>query len=160
MKRLIENINGKDNNPKTLFEIIRIGNILNVRFEAYDSDLISFSNKHNDQLYKASVVELFIDVGREEYIEIEVAPNGVTFEAFYNNGEVKFIESSLLQSKVTTGNKKYIVELSVDLHSFNCKTIRFNAFRIEKRKNGNIILLALNPTMCETFHVKNKFIKL
>ena len=52
--------------------------------------------------------------------------------------------------------------MTIDLNKLgNPKEIKFNAFRVEvKENNGPQILEALNPTLCETFHVREKFIKL
>ena len=50
----------------------------------------------------------------------------------------------------------------IDLSAFNHKgDIKFNAFRIEtKGIKSDYILQALSPTLSNTFHVREKFIKL
>lgn len=159
MKKLLtENINGKTNDPKTLFEINRKDNLIYAHFEASDSSLESYSNIHNDKLYDGNVVEIFLDIGKESYIEIEVAPNGTTFVATILNRAITFIDDSFLKTNVRIKGQTYIVDLVIDLSTFgNPKEIRYNAFRIEVIE-GKQTLLAVNPTLCSTFHVKDKFI--
>ena len=48
----------------------------------------------------------------------------------------------------------------IDLSNIPLKdTLKFNAFRTEV-VDGVQILEALNPTLCETFHKRDKFIEL
>ena len=90
--RLKENLSGKYPDRKTELEIKKTEEILSFRFSCSKSEMISFSNKNNDELYRASVVEVFLDVGEESYYEIEVAPNGATFFAKILNRIVTLLD--------------------------------------------------------------------
>ena len=62
--------------------------------------------------------------------------------------------------KVDIKGSSYLVEMRCDLDklSYKPKYIKFNAFRHERV--GNLDKeLALSPTLCETFHVREKFIE-
>ena len=159
---LLDNRTGKKCEPKTYFSIDRKDNLLLAHFKAYDSSLNSYSSKHNDDLYKGDVVEIFLTVGVKDYIEIEVAPNGATFVASILNRRITFIDDSFLKTNVEINSNDYFVDIIIDLSNFkNIEEIRYNAFRIEtKGIKVEYILQAANPTLSNTFHVKDKFITL
>lgn len=158
----LENISGKKAPVLTEFSIKRMGDILYCHFSAYDSSLNSFGDKDNDKLYNGDVVEIFVDVGEpNSYLEIEVAPNGARFVANIINKEIHFIDSSFVKTNVKVKGKDYFVDMEIDLSKYHPRTIEYNAYRVEtKGIRTNYILLALNPTLCETFHVRKSFIEL
>ena len=160
---LKDNRTGLDSLVKTEFSIKQEGKRLFCLFNAFDSSLSSYGDKDNDELYHGDVVEIFIDVGeKDSYLEIEVAPNGAIFVANVTNSKVNFIDNTFVKSKVNIERNNYFVSLEIDLSGFNIiKPIYYNAFRIEtKGIKENYILQALAPTLCETFHVRDKFIVL
>ena len=159
MNRLSNNIDGKIGVPETLVTWKRDGNILIFNFEAKDSSLKSFSNKNNDTLWYENVVEIFLDLGDDFYYEFEIAPNGTSFIAKIKNRAITFFEQNFFSHKVEIEGSTYKVEMRMDLGklSYKPKHIRFNAFRHERVKEKDVEL-ALNPTLCDTFHVKEKFI--
>ncbi len=160
--RFKENITGSIPDRKTELEIIKQNSIFSFNFACSKSDLISYSNKNNDCLYDASVVEVFIDVGEDSYYEIEVAPNGATFFAKILNKKVTFIENdNFFTSEVHIEGVKYFVTIKVDLsRAKDIDQVKFNAYRIEKDKEGKQSLYALFPTFSNTFHVPEKFVLL
>lgn len=160
--KLLDNLTGKIGTPQTDFSYERKGNLLSFCFEAYESSLNSFSNIDNDQLYKGDVVEIFLDLGDDFYYEFEVAPNGATFVAKILNREITFTENNFFKSKTYIKGDMYQVYMMVDISKLKHNgKIRFNAFRIEtKGIKSEYILQALSPTLCETFHVREKFIDL
>ena len=160
---LKDNRTGKPGNPMTKFSIERKANHLICTFEALGASLNSYSCKDNDELYKADVVELFLYIGEENaYLEIEVSPNGARFVANIINKEIHFIDSSFVKTKVVSGKDSYNVKMDIDLSMLDVKDeLEFNAYRIETMGiESNYILLAVNPTMCGSFHVRESFIKL
>ena len=160
---LKDNITGLESPIKTEFFIKQEGKTLSCSFNAYNSSLNSYSDKDNDELYLGDVVEIFIDVGeKDSYLEIEVAPNGAKFVANIVNRKIIFIDNSFVKTKVDVKDDSYFVSLEIDLSRFNInRPIEYNAFRIEtKGIKENYILLAASPTLCGTFHVRNKFIHL
>lgn len=162
MKQLLDNRTGKLIEPKTNVSYQLKGDVLTFNFEAYDSSLNSFSNVDNDTIYKGDVVEVFLDLGEDHYYEFEVAPNGTIFVAKIINFTPIFIPRNFFKSNVVVKDNNYFAEMIIDLSAFNHKgDIKFNAFRIEtKAIKSDYILQALSPTLSNTFHVREKFIKL
>lgn len=164
MKYLLDNFSGKIAKPRTSVEIKNKGSSLVFSFAAEESSLFSYSKKNNDDLWKGSVVEVFLDLGDKDfYYEFEVAPNGATFIAKKYIDHLEFIENNFFKSTTSIKEKTYIVEMEIDLSKLrisNC--IRYNCFRIEnecpKEKSDN--LSALSPTLCDTFHIRDKFLDL
>ena len=159
--RFKDNLTGNVPDRKTELEIIKEGNFVSFNFACSKSDLISYSDKNNDKLYLASVVEVFIDVGEEDYYEIEVAPNGATFFAKILNKKVTFIDNDFFESSVHIEGVKYYVTIKVDLSRVkDFSAVKFNAYRIERDKEGKQSLYALFPTFSKTFHVPERFVLL
>lgn len=162
MERLLDNRTGKFIEPVTNVSYEIKDNFLEFNFEAYDSFLNNFSNKNNDPIYNGDVVEVFLDLGNEFYYEFEVAPNGTTFVAKIINKTPVFIKNTFFESNVRVEGNNYFVKMKVDLSKLGeFKSIKFNAFRIEtKGIETNYILQALCPTLSNSFHVRDKFIKI
>ena len=162
MKELFDNYTGGTCKPTTYVTYKKDRNYLIFNFEAYDSSLNSYSNINNDCIYKGDVVELFLDIGEDSYYEFEVAPNGTTFIASIKDLKPTFIENNFFESEVRIDGNNYFVKMIIDLSKFNkIKFIKFNAFRIETKKvRPEYILQALNPTLCGSFHKRDKFIEL
>ena len=47
--------------------------------------------------------------------------------------------------------RKQLLPLAA-LEGFDGKTMKLNAFRLDKKADGRLLLYALNPTLCESFH--------
>ena len=160
-KELLDNRTGNTSEVKTYFEVKKKHNFLEFYFEAFDSSLNSYSNNDNDALYNGDVVEVFLDLGFEDYFEFEVAPNGATFVATIKNIKPTFISRDFFKSDVVIDRNNYYVKINLDLSKFDYKFIKFNAFRIEtKGIRSEYILQALSPTFTNSFHVREKFVEL
>jgi hypothetical protein len=61
---------------------------LYLAFEAPDTDVHTPYSKRDDPIYESEAVEIFIDADGDgdEYIELQVAPNGVQFDARFKGG--------------------------------------------------------------------------
>ena len=162
MKQLLDNRSGKLSVPTTNVSYKIKDNFFVCSFEAYESSLNSFSNKNNDEIYNGDVVEVFLDLGDDFYYEFEVAPNGATFIAKILNGNIIFVENTFFESNVRIEGNNYFVKMKIDLSKLGeSKNIKFNAFRIEtKGIKPNYILQALCPTLSNSFHVRDKFVKI
>ena len=158
---LKDNLTGKPSPIWTKFSIIRDNHHIRCSFEAHDSSLNSFSNTDNDELYKGDVVELFLDIGEKDaYLEIEVAPNGAKFVANIINRKINLLNPDIIKSTSVIKENNYFVDIDIDLSKFKViEPIRFNAYRIEtKGIKRDYILLAVNPTLTDSFHVRDRFI--
>ena len=156
MKPLYDNLTGKLGVPKTEVEWSRKGDILEFNFVACDSSLESYSDEKNSDLWKSNVVEVFLDMkDRKFYYEFEVAPNGATFVAQKFKNKLVFVDDSFFSSEVKIDGNTYIVKMQINVKMLRKKDVfAFNMFRIE-----GSTLEALHPTLCNTFHVREKFIK-
>ena len=159
---LKDNRTGKDGQVLTKLSVMKDDNHLIFSFEAYGSSLNSFSSIDNDTLWKGDVVEVFLDVGeKDSYLEIEVAPNGARFVANIINREIHFIDNSFVKTKSAIKNDAYFVDIDIDLSKLNITApLMFNAYRIETLGiQSDYLFLAINPTLSNTFHVRDSFIK-
>ena len=159
---LKDNRTGKDDQVLTKLSVTKDNNRLVFSFEAYGSSLNSFSSIDNDTLWKGDVVEVFLDIGeKDSYLEIEVAPNGARFVANIINREIHFIDSSFIKTKSVIKDDAYFVDIDIDLNKFNITApLMFNAYRIETLGiRSDYLLLAVNPTLSNSFHVRDSFIK-
>lgn len=162
MKVLRENIKGGKPEVKTLVSYHKLGNTLFYKIKAFDSSLKGYSDKDNDTLYRGDTVEVFLDLGDKDfYYEFEVAPNGAVFVAKKYSDHLEFINRGFFHAKSKIDGTNYEVKMEIDLSDLgNFGTIKHNVYRIEtKRIKSDYILAALEPTLCNSFHVRSKFIK-
>lgn len=162
MSVLLNNLDATKPNKVTDFNYVKSDNLVTFNFVCYDSCLYSYSNKNNDDLWKGCVAEIFLDTGLDFYYEFEVAPNGAVFAAKIRNRQIEYIDPSIIESRSAINGNNYQVQITVDLNKLEKgDELKFNAFRVENKKGETIQQLqALNPTLCETFHVRKKFIRL
>lgn len=156
---LKENFTGNSPKYKTIFRFHKGLKFYTFYFKAFDSQLFSYSDKYNDDLYNGDVCEVFIKYGFDNhYYEIEVAPNGAVFLADIENIDGKFsgtrLTENFIKSTAKCGQNSYIIKIKIPRSVIKTKKVEFNAFRIETE--GGIVnknLFALHPTKCGTFHV-------
>jgi hypothetical protein len=67
-----------------------------VGFECEDTDIHTPYTKRDDPLYESEVVEVFIDADgdKDEYVELQAAPNDVHFDAAFKGGRRKNFDTS------------------------------------------------------------------
>ncbi len=157
----------------TIVEITMTETHLTFDFFCKNSQLFSAGNKYNDDIFDGDVCEAFISVDGtiNNYYEIEIAPNNTVFlNRIKNPGGGAFetypVDESenFVESKVEIMGSDYRVTFSLPLDKMGYnkdKGILFNAFRIETEGgHTDLHLMALNPTLCDTFHMSEYFIKL
>ncbi len=158
----------------TTVDVVKTDKELSFEFFCKNSKFYSASNEYNGLIYNGDVCEAFISTGNDitVYYEIEVAPNGTIFLYKMKNLGVGMFDATPIPEEdcfVTAEVEKlndtdYRVKFSMPLEKIGYDEkigITFNAFRIETE--GGIIdknILALSPTLCETFHCVDSFIKL
>ncbi len=173
-KTLRENMTGKDIPEfETTVDITMTETELVFDFYCKNSQMFSAGDKYNDPIFDGDVCEAFISVDGtiNNYYEIEVAPNGAIFLNKVKNpgqGQFELIpvpeSENFVKAKVEIMGNDYrmIITLPLDKMGYNKeKGILFNAYRIET-ENGHtdLHLMALNPTMCDTFHMSEYFVEL
>ena len=158
----------------TTVDVIKTEKELVFEFICKNSQFFSADDKYNGPIFDGDVCEAFICAGEDitRYYEIEVAPNNCKFlNKVHNlgNGNLKLTpipeEECFLKSEVEKlSDTDYRLKFSIPLDKIGYDEkigIRYNAYRIETE--GGITdknLLALKPTLCDTFHKPEFFIKL
>ena len=164
--KLKENITGKKAIYDTDISFEIIDKVIYLDFVARHSKLFSFSDKYNDALYNGDACEIFVDYGNKtHYLEIEVAPNNTLFIALVDkiDKSLTFLDNTFVKSHTETHLDGYKANLKIDLKALSkdVKSIKYNIFRIETDGGeANAHLFALNPTLCGTFHVQEKFLEI
>lgn len=164
---------GEETEFKTTVVIKMTETELSFEFFCKNSKFFSADNKYNGPIFDGDVCEAFIstDGTINNYYEIEVAPNNTLFlNKIYNPGGGAYqtfpIDESenFVTSEVEINGNDYRVKFSMPLEKIGYtkeKGILFNAYRIETEGgNTDLHLLAFNPTMCDTFHMSEYFVKL
>ncbi len=148
---------------------------LYVAAELPDHDVWSSFTEQDDPLWKEEVFELFVfgDAGRRDYLELQVSPRGVTFDARfsgYRKGDEAW-DSGWTTAVIVDGtlddrrdrDRGWTAEVAVPWKEIcahtpvSCPlaggaTLRLNAFRLDRPPRGNPIGLALSPTRVPDFH--------
>ncbi len=156
---------------KTIVDVTLTDTDIIFEFDCKNSKFYSAYDGYNADLWEGDVCEAFIctDGTRNFYYEIEVAPNNSVFLKYIENrgtGDIieNEIKENFVKSSVELMDNDYKLKFSIPLDKIkysNEKGILFNIFRIETE--GGIQdknLLAMNPTMCDTFHNKDYFVEL
>ncbi len=179
MKFVLKNSRTGEDFPEyfTTLEVVKTQTHLSFSFDCKNSMFYSAGNEYNSDIYTGDVCEAFICVGEDLswYYEIEVAPNNCQF-LFKMHNVSETLENikleqypiskddNFLVSEVVRYDNNYKVNFSVPLDKIGYDPnigILFNAYRIETEGGyTDRHLLAVNPTLCETFHAPHKFIKL
>jgi hypothetical protein len=140
-----------------------------------DRDIRSPYTQQDDPLWKEEVFEVFVfgAAQRRQYLELQLSPRGVTFDARfeqYRKGDQEWDSTwqtaVALDGTVDRGQDRdrgWTAELAVPWSEIcqntevQCPvgegtTLRMNLFRFERPKNGPPIGLSLSPTLEPDFH--------
>ena len=172
-KELLNNRTGEKTEFYTTVDIKLTDTELSFEFFCKNSKMYSAGDKYNDDIFDGDVCEAFVstDGTINNYYEIEIAPNNTVFlNKIYNPGKGDFRctpipeNENFITSSVEILGDDYIVKFSMPLDKIGYtkeKGILFNAYRIETEGgHTDLHLLALNPTLCDTFHMSEFFIEL
>lgn len=154
---LKENTQGTENGEcRFRYEIA--GGCLHFCFEVEDGDIISPYGKDNDDIWEDDAVEVFLSPSGDpaRYKEIEVSPFGVRFYGDIRNPDGNFVLEKIAPAyeahayETETG---YRVTICLPFpEGFDKEKFIFNAFRLDKKRDGRQLLYALTPTLCGSFH--------
>ncbi|EGE04758.1 hypothetical protein TEQG_03931 [Trichophyton equinum CBS 127.97] len=173
--------------PRTTVRLCYSSKKLSLKFEAKDEKYFYFdpSQKINDDIWKYEVMEAFISTGHADpstYLEFEVSPNNVTYQAFvYNPSKNRtdgvpfdhaFISNPIgdgITSKTSLAQSqgKWTSHVYIPLALFNVDTPygskwRMNFFRTvtSKETYPDQILGAWNSPDKASFHITSFFRKI
>ena len=137
-------------------------------FDVTDADLISPFQEDNEDIWQGDAVEVFLspDGSLSRYYELEVSPFGVRFwgEVTIAGGEKRLKKlPPPFEAEVSRTSDGYAVHIRLPLAAmqrYDRTAVMLNAFRLDKHTDGRQGLYALNPTLCETFHKPEYFLKI
>ena len=139
-------------------------------FDCKNTKFFSYCEGYNTELWRGDVCEAYICTAGDiaHYYEIQIAPNNSNyFSKVYNPDGVfrtTLIDENPITSSVERFGDDYKVKFSIPLEKIGYdkeKGIMLNIFRIETEggvQDKN--LLAMNPTLCPTYHRPEFFVKL
>ncbi|MFC4101866.1 carbohydrate-binding family 9-like protein [Paenibacillus xanthanilyticus] len=145
---------------------------LHIRFVCQDPYMISVYTDRDDPLYEQDVIEIFIDeLGMgTEYMEIEVSPNNVIFDALIqNDGRGAIVQADLawniegMETEVAvSADSTRVYDIRIPMNAFrrpieagDCW--RTNFYRIDEQPNGEREYQAWSPTGAVNFHLSQAF---
>ncbi|MHA0857734.1 carbohydrate-binding family 9-like protein [Paenibacillus sp. CMAA1364] len=143
-----------------------------IRFVCEDAHVVSDYVKRDDPLYEQDVVEVFIDEDGtgKEYLELEVSPNNIVFDAIIQNdghqsivGSDKSWEFRGLHTSVARDDADQLVYF-IQIPSTNFKKPlqiglqwKVNFYRIDECVQGIREYQAWQPTRAINYHIPSKF---
>ena len=157
---LKENVTGAENG-ECRFRFVREGENLRFFFDVDDDEIVSPFAADNENIYEGDAVEVFLspDGDLTFYKELEVSPYGVRFygnirsDGVKNGALEKIPPAFRAKTALRKGGWRAEIELPLSaLIGFDPDKARMNAFRLDKRADGDQRLYALNPTLCGSFH--------
>ena len=153
----------------TVVDVTLTDTHLTFDFTAKNTKFYSYCEGYNSEIWKGDVCEAYIcsDGTRVNYFEIQVAPNNSVYcSKVYNpdgNFKTTFIDENPVSSSVEKDGDTIKVKFSIPLSVINYdkeKGLLINVFRIETE--GGVMdknLIALNPTLCNTYHKPEFFVE-
>jgi hypothetical protein len=140
-----------------------------------DTDVWSDFQRHDDPLWDAEVFEVFVfgDDDDRDYLELQVSPRGVTFDArFARHRQAdrawtsRFVTAARVDGTLDRRDDRdrgWVAEVAIPWDEICAETaascppragasLRMNAFRFERPAEGATVGLALSPTRVPDFH--------
>ena len=136
-------------------------------FDVKDEDIISTYRNDNEDIWQSDAVEVFLspDGDTKRYKELEVSPKGVRFygEIANEDGKTPRLEKRepVFGAEAERTEEGYRVRIELPtaaLAGFDRRKMKLNAFCVDRRKSGELLLYALNPTLCNSFHRPRYFL--
>lgn len=165
------NNNGDGSVPyQTLFWLAYNDDGIIFQFECEDDCPKCTMTEYNEPIWEEETVEFFMatDNDLHNYLELEWNALNTTFCAnIYNdlvgNTTIDYVKENIIESNVEQTKSGWIVKGFIPKELFKGEMTgewRFNAYRIKRREDNSMILMAYSPTLVEAFHIPNMFGKL
>ncbi|MFK7695052.1 carbohydrate-binding family 9-like protein [Paenibacillus sp. HJGM_3] len=142
---------------------------LYIRFDCQDDYAVADYTRRDDPLYDQDVVEVFIDeegLGRR-YIELELSPRNVVFDAIIENVNGKITvdtdwDAEDMTTHVWEEGGRRVYELRLPFAHFAKKPEagtewRINFYRIDEDRNRKRHFQAWSPTGAVDYHIASRF---
>jgi hypothetical protein len=172
-----DSLGGEPQRPRTRVAFAWDDDALFVAADLADDDVWSSFADQDDPLWKEEAFELFLlgAADRTRYLELQVSPRGVTFDAKferYRKGDEAWdgtwTGAAAVQGTVDARDdrdRRWSVEIAVPWAEIcahtqtSCPpqvgaTTRVNAFRLDRPKKGAALAWALSPTREPDFHAQ------
>ncbi|MGG4146531.1 carbohydrate-binding family 9-like protein [Paenibacillus algorifonticola] len=172
---LVDTVTGAPPRERTEVRIGWSSKHLHIRFACRDLHIVSEFTQRDEPLYEQDVVEVFIDEEGEgrRYMELEVSPNNVVFDAIIENDGSGGISSSDLmwqfsglQTSVQSDDQGNVLYF-IDIPASNFQrpfapglVFHINLYRIDQDVRGTREYQAWRPTGAVNFHLPQHFGKL
>lgn len=140
------------------------------QFECQDDRINATMCGYNEPIYDEETVEFFISSGGDisQYLELEWNAIGGVFCANIDNdmqgtAKINFVKDNIIQSAVIADGANWRVIGFLPKSLFDSELTgewRFNAFRIKRREDNSMVLMAYSPTFVENFHKPISFARL
>jgi len=169
---LVENVSGEPCIENTIVRGCWSSEFIIFQFICKDKLVISDFTKRDEPLYEQDVIEVFIDeegLGLQ-YLELEVSPKNVIFDAkISNDGHGKITGTDLAWDCEGLHTEVYNPEPDVFIYYIYIPSINFskplvsgkkmtaNFYRIDGQSNGERIFQAWSPTGAINFHLSQQF---
>ncbi|SDW95607.1 carbohydrate-binding family 9-like protein [Paenibacillus sp. CF384] len=144
---------------------------LRIQFHCEDKHMVSDYSERDEPLYNQDVVEVFIDEDGSgtQYIELEVSPRNVVFDARITNDgsgsvgidtewDIEGLHTEV--SEVQPGQRMYDIRIPANTFSKPLEAglrWRVNFYRIDERQDGIREYQAWQPTGLVNFHKPQRF---
>lgn len=169
---LVDTVTGRQPLEPTRVSACWDHEFLHIRFVCQDSYMISDYTERDDPLYDQDVVEIFIDElgAGKEYMEIEVSPNNVIFDArIQNDGDGHIVHSDrawdiegLETEAVLSEADVRTYDIRIPMRAFRKPIVagdcwRANFYRIDEQRGGEREYQAWSPTGAVNYHLSQTF---
>jgi len=170
--KLVDTVTGKPCIEETIVRGCWSEKFLCFQYICQDAYIRSEFTKHDEPLYEQDVIELFIDEEGKgiHYIELEISPHNVIFDAKITNdgqGKIKSTDISWdvdgLISEVQKPQLNMLVYyVYIPAHNFEAplekgKVLKGNFYRIDEQKSGEREYQAWRPTGAVNYHLSQAF---
>lgn len=172
---LLDSLEGEPSEPASELQLAWDDDALYAAARFDDEDVWSEYEAQDDPLWKQEAFELFVlgAADRKRYLELQVSPRGVTFDARferYRQGDEAWdgtwraaVAVDGTAAKRDDRDRGWSVELAVPWSDICTHTaaacppragtvLRINAFRLDRPRRGNPIAQSLSPTRVTDFH--------
>lgn len=168
--KLVDNSDGAAAAYDTIAKLAYNDEGIFFQFECQDDKINATMCGYNEPIYDEETVEFFISSGGDisQYLELEWNAIGGVFCANIDNdmkgsAKINFVKDNIIQSAVMHNGTNWSVIGFLPKSLFDGELAgewRFNAFRIKRREDNSMVLMAYSPTFVENFHKPISFARL
>ena len=168
-ENLVEVATGGKLRQRTRFQTCWDSEAIYIRFECEDDYAVADFLNRDDPLYDQDVVEVFLDeegLGRR-YIELEISPRNVIFDALIENHGDRIVvnkewDAEGLETSVHTRGDLRIYVIKLPFIHFkqmpkSGTKWRVNFYRIDESRDGQREFQAWSPTGAVDYHIPSRF---